>query len=118
MIARLGKHGHNNFTGRTNYSFWIVLPFKVTDFEITEIHLPIQNQTDNSFYYHEIEIAIQDGATKIVILESNQSTFGTISKLIQKKSFENLFPIATPLLSIPTVLFRSLISNKVDPTFF
>nr|WP_281502538.1 ABC transporter ATP-binding protein [Arenibacter sp. F20364] len=57
------------------------------------------------FTTHEIEIAIQL-CDKMLILERNQSTFGSPCELIQKKSFENLFPADTITFDAQTGSFR------------
>ncbi len=57
------------------------------------------------FTTHEIEIAIQL-CDKILLLEKNQTTFGSPNDLIQKKSFENLFPTDTITFDSLTASFR------------
>ncbi len=57
------------------------------------------------FTTHEIEIAIQL-CDKMLILEKNQSTFGSPCELIQMKSFENLFPSDTITFDAETGSFR------------
>ena len=57
------------------------------------------------FTTHEIEIAIQL-CDKMLILEKNQSTFGSPCELIQMKSFENLFPGDTITFDAETGSFR------------
>lgn len=57
------------------------------------------------FTTHEIEIAIQL-CDKMLILERNQSTFGSPCELIAKKSFENLFPPDTITFHPKTGSFR------------
>lgn len=57
------------------------------------------------FTTHEIEIAIQL-CDKMLILDKNQSTFGTPCELIQRKSFENLFPTDSIVFDAQTGSFR------------
>jgi len=57
------------------------------------------------FTTHEIEIAIQL-CDKMLILEGQQSTFGSPCELIQMKSFENLFPSDTITFDSQTGSFR------------
>ncbi|MBU2904814.1 ABC transporter ATP-binding protein [Arenibacter algicola] len=57
------------------------------------------------FTTHEIEIAIQL-CDKMLILEKNQSTFGSPCELIEKKSFENLFPADIITFDAQTGSFR------------
>ena len=57
------------------------------------------------FTTHEIEIAIQL-CDKMLILEGQQSIFGSPCELIQKKSFENLFPSDTITFDSQTGSFR------------
>nr|WP_281502421.1 ABC transporter ATP-binding protein [Arenibacter sp. S6351L] len=57
------------------------------------------------FTTHEIEIAIQL-CDKMLILEKNQSTFGSPCELIEKKSFENLFPADIIIFDAQTGSFR------------
>tara|TARA_R110002049_G_scaffold10728_2_gene52161 strand:+ start:16753 stop:17439 length:687 start_codon:yes stop_codon:yes gene_type:complete len=57
------------------------------------------------FTTHEIEIAIQL-CDKMLILEGQQSIFGSPRELIQKKSFENLFPSDTITFDSQTGSFR------------
>jgi iron complex transport system ATP-binding protein len=57
------------------------------------------------FTTHEIEIAIQL-CDKMLILDKNRSTFGTPCELIQRKSFENLFPTDSIVFDAQTGSFR------------
>ena len=57
------------------------------------------------FTTHEIEIAIQL-CDKMLILEGQQSIFGSPCELIQMKSFENLFPSDTITFDSQTGSFR------------
>src|SRR5690606_24169797 len=57
------------------------------------------------FTTHQIEIAIQL-CDKMLILDKNRSTFGTPCELIQRKSFENLFPTDSIVFDAQTGSFR------------
>jgi len=61
--------------------------------QILKLLKSIAHKTNKTILFttHEIDIAIQL-CDKMLILERKQSTFGSPCELIQKKSFENLFP--------------------------
>lgn len=75
--------------------------------QILKLLKTITQQTNKTILFttHEIEIAIQL-CDKILLLEKNQNTFGSPHDLIQKKSFENLFPTDTITFDSPTASFR------------
>ncbi len=75
--------------------------------QILKLLKSIAHKTNKTILFttHEIEIAIQL-CDKMLILESNQSTFGSPCELIQKKSFENLFPLDTITFDSQTGSFR------------
>ncbi|WP_309148936.1 ABC transporter ATP-binding protein [Arenibacter sp. ARW7G5Y1] len=75
--------------------------------QILKLLKTIAHETNKTILFttHEIEIAIQL-CDKILILKENQSSFGSPCELIQKKSFENLFPIDTITFDAQTGSFR------------
>ncbi len=75
--------------------------------KILKLLKSIAHKTNKTILFttHEIEIAIQL-CDKMLILESRQSTFGSPCELIQKKSFENLFPSDTITFDSQTGSFR------------
>jgi iron complex transport system ATP-binding protein len=75
--------------------------------QILKLLKSIAHKTNKTILFttHEIEIAIQL-CDQMLILERNQSTFGSPCELIQKKSFENLFPADTITFDAKTGSFR------------
>lgn len=75
--------------------------------QILKLLKSIAHKTNKTILFttHEIEIAIQL-CDKMLILERNQSTFGSPCELIQSKSFENLFPRDTITFDEQTGTFR------------
>jgi iron complex transport system ATP-binding protein len=75
--------------------------------QILKLLKSIAHKTNKTILFttHEIEIAIQL-CDKMLILEKNQSTFGSPCELIQMKSFENLFPADTITFDAETGSFR------------
>ncbi len=75
--------------------------------QILKLLKTITQQTNKTILFttHEIEIAIQL-CDKILLLEKNQNTFGSPHELIQKKSFEKLFPTDTITFDSQTASFR------------
>ncbi|MBC8767928.1 ABC transporter ATP-binding protein [Arenibacter sp. BSSL-BM3] len=75
--------------------------------QILKLLKSIAHRTNKTILFttHEIEIAIQL-CDKMLILESNQNTFGSPCELIQKKSFENLFPSDSITFDSQTGSFR------------